>query len=284
MTRLTAGLLLFAAAALLAPRAASTQELEAFDLADFLDPWSLGWDGSEPAPRTFVSRLTCGLINNYQRRDEVFTRSGFLFVRVANSYYFGRNQLNFKLTGLGNLRSTDRDENVYDARLQFGRYDYDPTDPEDVPSRWMFSWRARKAADAGVDHEVSAILDVKVWEPGKLPGFVTLVYTHGMGKGDHSFSIVSRASRTLGRRGVFESALSVGARFAERELGFAPPRAELALVWPLPPFNTYFRVAYAAAYQPNLPEGMSGIDRVNHEVSLFVDTGLFLRRLRSAAD
>jgi hypothetical protein len=90
-------------ALLLAASMAQAQELDIFDINDFVDPRDLGatitprgWLAC-PCQRLLVSRLMAGGVADYV---DVLrpTNADLLFAHLATSYYTGRWQLNFKAT------------------------------------------------------------------------------------------------------------------------------------------------------------------------------------------
>jgi len=88
-------------ALLVLAKQAGAQELDIFDVNDFIDPRALGaiLDGKGalvcPCRRFVVSRLLVGRIEHYADNSNP-TRANVIFERIATSYYTGLWQLNLK--------------------------------------------------------------------------------------------------------------------------------------------------------------------------------------------
>jgi len=113
-------------ALLLTASMAQAQELDIFDINDFVDPRDLGatitpqgWLAC-PCQRLLVSRLMAGGVADYV---DVLrpTSSDVLFAHLATSYYTGRWQLNFKTTRFDSTRSGG-EVPTWKYGLQAGRY------------------------------------------------------------------------------------------------------------------------------------------------------------------
>lgn len=158
----------------LLPEKIVCQELELFELDDFIDPrvlrTNLSGEPIEPAA-FFTARTYFGVDYNYQYRGE-FTKTDIAFARFTNNFYYKNIQLNWKLAYLEELNvGTERHSNLVPAfknRLQFGTYSYTVTDDDPDPpadGRFQLSWNMEGYDNSEIVHEFTLDIDVTVQFP-----------------------------------------------------------------------------------------------------------------------
>jgi hypothetical protein len=134
---------------------AAAQELDIFDINDFVDPRALGATVSDtgrlqcPCRHFLASRFLTGRVNQYDE-NAIATRANVFFGRLATSYYAGLWQLNWKssiLRAPGNIQDVRPLSRLITPRqkhsLQVGRYwaiGTGRSDSEPVMLRAEVSW------------------------------------------------------------------------------------------------------------------------------------------------
>jgi hypothetical protein len=270
---------------LVAASPGAAQELEAFDLSDFLDPQFLIYEtesGEKERVAFFWSRFTSGFLDGYQRRDMVNeSGTGYFFARLASSLYFHRNQVNFELLAMD--RAGLEDDQVADVRVQLARYFYTEVTEtgERIPARSTASWRSAGPESLGFEDELSLSLEMalplKQLANGALPEtldylFGGYVYTYQPGHGDHYLSYAFRATVKQWATGPkMRLGAATGAEHVANHTRWGPSRLELSFVAPLPIFNSNLHLVYAPAYYPHPAEGS---DHLSYEFGVFSDIPL----------
>lgn len=259
-----------------------SQELEAFDLNDFLDPRLLiieDSSGSRQSSTFFASRAAVGFLNGYQRRNLIGgSQTGYGFARFVGNLYFQRNQLNLEVTGLARV-GIDDDE-VTDARVQVARYFIVSANDQTEEQVWrvLFSYRTTNPDDHGFGDEVSLAFDVAVPGTEENPGqaFGGYVFTFQPDTGDYFLSLVERGTiRETVHEVRFDAGFGTGFEQVDGHTTWGHTRLELSLVTPIPRlFNSYLHVVYAPYYHAHPSEGQ---DSLGHELGLFLDFGVFSR-------
>ena len=267
------------------PAPGAGQELEAFDLSDFLDPQLLTYEtesGDEERVTLLWARFTSGFLDGYQRRDLApEPGTGYLFARLASSLYFRRNQVNVELLGMDRVGLED--DQIADLRVQFGRYFYteDPGTEERIPARAMVSWRSAGPESIGFEDELSLSLESALplgrLSRGTVPEeldylFGRSVYTYQPGRGDHFLSYAFRATvKELTTGPKLRVGAATGFENVEDHTRWGSSRLEISLVSPLPLFNSNIHLVYAPVYHPHPPEGH---DEFGYELGVFSDIPL----------
>jgi len=260
---------------------AIAQELEVFELSDFVDPRLLVVEtesGTTDQASFFTTRISAGLVDHYQRRNEI-ADSGAHFARLATGLYFRRNQIGVKLTGLDPWSSEYKD--VGDVRLQFGRY-FMSEDPlgNEIPSRALLSLRSSDSTGSGErDYEVSLALDLElpVKDRKVIGGYV---YSYVPEHGDHYLSYVYRATASKWTVVDRELRVDVGLGFGGEQISgdtrWGHSRLELSLVRTLPRFleGSSIHLVFAPYYHPHPPPGRESFGQ---EIGFFVDSAIFSR-------
>lgn len=273
---------------LLTATAGSAQELESFDLSDFLDPRLLVHNtaSGEEQPETFLwSRFVLGFLDGYQRRDLLNEDGvGYRFARLTGSLHHGRYQANLELLGMDRLGL--QDDQITDVRVQVARYFYTegPAEAERVPARVLVSWRAAGPERLGFEDELSVSVE-RVLSLGPLEkaigsdlpkGFGYLfgssVYTYQPERGDH---YLSYAFRGTVRRWEGGSRIRLGVATGVEDVAdhtrWGPTRLELSFVGRLPIFNSNIHIVYAPTYHPH---PIPGNDHFGYELGVFTDIPL----------
>jgi hypothetical protein len=259
-------------ACLLIPPAAA-QELQALDLNDFLDPrlLTVSEEGGEAEPISFfTSRLAFGFLDQYQRRSQI-TETGFRFGRIIGNFYSGKNQFNIELTQFDRL-GKDADA-IGETRIQWGRYFTGAAaDGEEFTARLLLSWRTTTGEQAGFEDELSVIADYAFPISDRLV-YGGYVYTFVPDSGDHYLSYAFRDTVQRWQMGFrLDVGLGLGAEFVDESARWGHTRLELALVAPLPRFNTDLRLVYAPYYHPTAAK--SG-EVFGQEIGVFFDGAVF---------
>jgi hypothetical protein len=218
--------IVWAAVLLFASVAAHAQELDVFDLSDFVDPRLHGAVFDEqgrivdPGQTYAVLRTTTGAIANYTWRN--LPSDGEIgFLHLAKSTYKGANQRTLKLTAIGSDGSLDLPR--IRATAQFGRYHVTPPSPrmvrsgidEPMAGRWMLSAMVESLRGGGssYDAEISGSLDVITPLPGKRSTTGSVVFVsrkNDEGGWTHRTAYVYR----LVNRTYFDDRVTVGATVA----------------------------------------------------------------------
>jgi hypothetical protein len=291
------------------------QELDIYDLNDFVDPRQLG---AVPAPHGrlncrpcnpfLVSRLIAGGVANYVDVLRV-TDSGASFLHLATSYYRGPWQANWKITQL------NREEFGSDPTLRFSSSAATPQDkntlqlaryfavgPRGSPSiiRMEATWtnvHYRQAAPVNGkfsyasrhENELGFEADIP-WRLGHFPLISSLVYVgrsglRNVGHADSAFAerrvtILQRLPRLSAGDWSLDPAIAVGSVNAGRwsDLMTQP---SLHIVSPAIPglnMRVNFRYAPQIGRLRRAAPGESQRSETANQFAIFVDRAIFARR------
>jgi hypothetical protein len=264
----------------------SAQELEIFQIDDFISPAEVGTDTG----RTwfFASRALAGTVSDYTRRNDLLDQ-GVNFVRVVNNFYAAGWQVNFNLTRFG-LRPKGLRERYDTSRagavvgnnmegapvarvgVEVSRY-LGAAEGESV--RWRVKWSRDTLASNVDDHEFASDIELKFFGPNSVLGGLQYVW-----KPSHREHIIEYGGRVTvwrSERGdsVFMG-LGAGGEITDGEWRSGVARIQGGLMMPLPLRSTYVHVVGSLAGLPGR-EHLRFYQMESHswEGSVFIDVPLF---------
>ncbi len=284
----------------------AAQELDVFELTDFVDPRLRGAEVEElkvisPGAGYQYIRAVSGYIANYTSRTDP-TGGGVGFLHVAGNLYSGVNQFNVKLTALEphDLRETGR-RALFRVTGQMARYSFsyleDPKTKakEEIADRFLLTLSAEERDICQPDSSSSV--------EGNLPRPVVCKRHFDSELGIQSDSSIFPGKDsdfvgfTFGVRNTGEAGLifrgTIGFRFLQQEVSVGRMSVtmdhslehgygslhlgatRLGLGYSIPLGK---RFSLNAVYQPSYVPREPG-SRVNHEMAFFIDTRLLARIL-----
>jgi hypothetical protein len=312
-------LLLLLASALCASMQA--QELDIYDIDDFVDPRQLGAVVGPygrltcPCDRFLVSRLMGGGVANY---IDVFrpTAADATFIHLATSYYRGPWQANWKLTRLSRedflsderpIRETDITRTPqHKSTLQLARYlAFGPAASATVirmEATWtalQYQHRAIDPATGGVEvdrryeHEVGFEGDIP-WRIGGLPLITSLVYVGRFRPANEvntlahrRVTLLQRAPRLSVGRWSLDTAVAVGSVNADGNWSDLMVQPSLHVVSPtIPGVNMRVNIRYAPAFGGLAPppRGQQRQSPNTNQFAIFIDRAMFANRFHSSGE
>jgi hypothetical protein len=284
----------------------SAQELEVFDLNDFIDPRLLEPISPDDGPLHYLSvRFDLGFINDYQSRF-AFTNSAGPFGQAALNLYRGlplgddgksRGAWQFSADAItfDFHKFIDEKTNRFNEKnrlnLRVGRY-FRSSYPQVIESS-----DGKGETEVEVFNRVSANLEISRsnsgqvtkalglhwdWQtkllPGVLNGFHYMLVPAGEGDGGydrHYFSFTDRGEIHRYQNGMrLMAGLGVGGERTFGHTKFRSVRLETGVWFPIRILRTDFRFVWAPAWQPQNRNHLSGW---NQEFSVVLSTRLSSR-------
>ena len=292
------------------------QELDLYDINDFVDPRELGARAESrgrllcPCDSFLVSRVVTGGATSYL---DVFrpTNSDATFLHLATSYYRGAWQANWKHTqlnredlGPGHSEVQRGSVPVPDNKniLQLARYFAVGRGASASIIRIEASWtRAeyrQQPRDANgpfgdfhsrFENEFGFEGDIP-WRIGRFPIVTSLVYVGRSGipggAGIRRVTLLQRAPRVSLGSWSLDTAVAVGSVHADNRWHGALIQPSLHLISPtIPGANVRVHIKYAPAYGElgPPPAGERRHSKLENQFSIFIDRTLFAKLFRPAA-
>jgi hypothetical protein len=282
------------------------QELDIYDINDFVDPRELSGDSF------LISRAIAGGVTSYL---DVFrpTNSDVMVGHLATNYYFGSWQANWKHTrlnredfGPGQLQVQRNSSQIPENKntLQLARYFSVGRAAAPTIIRLEATWtradyRQRFRNSAGVaigdfrsrfENEVSFEGDIP-WRVGRFPVVTSLVYvgrfksTNDDG-GTRRVTLLQRAPRLSLGRWSLDSAVALGSVHANNKWNGVLVQPSLHVISPTIPgvnVRVHFKYAPAIGRLGPPPIGEKPQSRTENQFSIFIDRTLFAKLFQSAA-
>jgi hypothetical protein len=285
----------------------AAQELDLFELTDFVDPRLRGVETDELKVKSLGSgyqfiRAVSGYIANYTSRTDP-TGSDIGFVHVAGNLYSGVNQYNVKFTAMDSQNSPSASSRPrFRLTGQMARYSFSYLeDPEtkskddEIADRYLITFSAEERDVCGT--VASLPTDENLPRPGATVCKRHLDSELGIQADSSIFpgADTDFVAFTFGVRNTAEDGFiyrgTIGFRFLQKD--FSKGRVSVSMDHSLERGNGSLhlgatrlglgyslslgkRLSLNAVYQPSYVPKEPG-SRINHEMALFIDTRLYAR-------
>jgi hypothetical protein len=250
---------------LLSATQAVSQDLQIFDVEDFVDPALLKPLGEGQEAKAFASLLLLGGIGrNLQMRSDT-GKGDFTFVHLAGDVYYGDWQL-----GLDAIDITRNAESAFFSErfsLEVGRYftskPFDNQENEGsvrahYVTRAILRWDFEERPRGELGHVVTVDVDIRrdgprvgLFDP--IGGYSYTWVQAGDGDKGHDRHYLSlglrKAIAAYSNGGKIFIGIGVGIESIQGQFGWGAPRFELVGELPLRPRGSKIRLSWAPAYQ-----------------------------------
>jgi hypothetical protein len=273
------------------PREASAQDLEIFDVDDFIAPSDLV---TPDGKTTFVyTRMMLGFDRNYTRRNELFGEP-MQFLRFVNEVHRSNFQFNVNYTHLWTRLQEARPQpsgvvapSVIPRQLAVDRFGIEAAvydDDEAEPGRFRLLWNIERQPDGSSLQEWGGVVDLKPNKAVADFGYGALVYRFVPSQHEHAVNFAYRQTVWQNRAGVILM-LSEGAgyEFAAGDLRWGVARMQAAFQVPLPLFlgrNDYVQAFYSFGVLPFSHPRYDQFKTPSHEFGAYLNIPVFVSLVR----
>ncbi|HEX6160095.1 MAG TPA: hypothetical protein VF111_08015 [Thermoanaerobaculia bacterium] len=270
----------------------SAQDLDIFELSDFVDPRLRGLEMDTELEMTEQGadyqffRAIVGGVTNYTARTKP-TGNDIGFVHLAGSYYSGLRQYNLKLTTLEVYNKDDRPR--FRVAAQVAHYSFSMLEDEEEGAQEQYADRylyglsleeSEKCDDAGLckrrlDSELGVMADSSLL-PGNDTELIALIFALRDTAAEGFVIRGTIAMRLLdiegkGRRARYSMAIEHSIERSRNSIHLGTTRLGIGWSW-----RVVNGMTLNAAWQPTYSPSDRGT-RIRHEFGLFLDSTIYSR-------